>query len=113
VTSRSSKSLDIALRYARLRRINAMRNLRFGLQLWRRRMMSKFAETAAANLSLQRLMFRPDAPVSADDVEPFFAISATLLAGTNARMSGCVYPFPHRESHARRPLARLKKRKPL
>jgi hypothetical protein len=41
------------LRYARLWRINAMRNLCLGLRLWRWRMMSKFAETAAANLFLQ------------------------------------------------------------
>jgi len=36
--------------------------------------MGKFAETAAANLSLQTAM-SPAAAVAADDVAPFFAIA--------------------------------------
>src|SRR5262249_59228088 len=73
VTGRPSKSSDIALRYARLWRINAMRNLCPGLRPCRRRVRDKFAETATANLSLQRSM-SPEAAVGAGGFRQFFLI---------------------------------------
>jgi len=51
--------------------------------------MGKFAETAAANLSLQRAM-SPAAAVAADDVVPFFAIAHDPSCGNecpHARLS--------------------------
>src|SRR5262245_64318114 len=103
MTGRPPKSSDIALRYARLWRINATRNLRPGLHLCWRRVMGKFAETAAANLSLQTAM-SPAAAVAADDVVPFFAIAHDPSCGNecpHARLY--LYLSPPRRIPCRRP----------
>src|SRR5262249_14736679 len=111
VTGRPSKSSDIALRYARLWRINAMRNLCPGLRPCRRRVRDKFAETATANLSLQRSM-SPEAAVAADDVAPFFVIERDPSCGNECLARVVVFSvIPHRRIPCRQPLARLRKRK--
>jgi hypothetical protein len=61
--------------------------------------MSKFAETAAANLSLQRLM-SPRRGGFPDDAEPFFAIKRDSSCGNECPHARFSFPFPHRESHA-------------
>jgi hypothetical protein len=59
-------------------------------------MMGKFAETAAANLSLQTAM-SPAAAVAADDVEPFFAIAHDPSCGNECPACAVIsVPIPHR-----------------
>jgi hypothetical protein len=55
----------------RLQRINAMQNLCAGLRLRQRRVTSKFAETAAADL----FSMCTEAAIAGHDVERFVAIS--------------------------------------
>src|SRR5262249_59998378 len=84
-----------------------MRNLCLGLRPCRRRVRDKFAETATANLSLQRSM-SPEAAVAADDVAPFFVIERDPSCGNECLARVGVFSASHiRESHAASPLLAL------
>jgi nitrite reductase/ring-hydroxylating ferredoxin subunit len=68
----------------RLQRINAMQNLCARLPLRQRRVMGKFAETAAANLFIQSSICA-EAAIVGRDVERFVAVSRRCHhAGANA-----------------------------
>ena len=77
-----------------------MQNLCPELRLSRRRVTSKFGETAAANLSLRRSM-SPEAAVAADDVEPLVCDQARPFARERMpRMRGPLLRSYIGESHA-------------